>query len=156
MTSLKKEFEPFVDKDLYPFLKSWFTGLMEGIEKINHESWPVLLEMTGRACAKVHSDDVFTSSWDTSKGIKEFLAKLSSQIENVKYVEKDSSTISVTYTSCKCPLVNSGLIESPIICNCSPNWIIQNLESVLGEGLEVKTLGTILRGNNECEFEVTY
>ena len=144
------------DDNLQIFLKSWFSGLFKGIEKLEDDTWPKLLEMTGRACAQIHSGDLFHTTWQKSSNIEDFVNKLKQTFGEEIYIKKANNTISVSYTRCKCPLVHSGLVDSPIICNCSPSWLLHNFESVLGTNVEVKTNQTILRGAKTCEFSLSF
>ena len=145
-----------IDDNLRIFLKSWFSGLFKGIEKSEDDSWPKLLEMTGRACAQVHSGDLFHNTWENSNNFEDFIKKLNQTLGEEIYIKKDNNTILVSYTRCKCPLVHSGLVDSPIICNCSPSWLLQNFEAVLGTNVEVKTHQTILKGANTCDFSISF
>ncbi|MHA2303925.1 MAG: hypothetical protein ACXACU_00945 [Candidatus Hodarchaeales archaeon] len=144
-----------MDENLVLFLKEWFSGLMKGIEKLNDETWPKILEMTGRACAQVHSGDIFKESWKNSGNLDEFVRRINHKMNEEIYQKIDETTIKVSYSECKCPLVISGLIESPIICECSPNWLIENFEHIFGDNVTVTTKQTILRGSKSCEFLVS-
>lgn len=144
-----------IDDNLIIFLKEWFSGLMKGIEKLNDETWPKILEMTGRACAQVHSIDMFKESWNNTKNLDAFIDRINIIMEEEIYQIIDDSTIKVSYSECKCPLVISGLIDSSIICECSPNWLMENFESILGNNIEVTTKQTILRGSKTCEFLIS-
>ncbi len=144
-----------MDENLVTFLKDWFSGLMKGIEKLNDETWPKILEMTGRACAQVHSGDIFKESWNNTRNLDAFVERIN-HLNNEKIYQKISeTTIKVSYSECKCPLVISGLIESPIICECSPNWLMENFENIFGNNVTVTTKQTILRGSKSCEFLVS-
>ena len=145
-----------LDENLVIFLKEWFSGLMKGIERLNDETWPKILEMTGRACAQVHSIDMFKESWNNTNNLDEFIDRINVLMEEEIYQVIDESTIKVSYSECKCPLVISGLIDSPVICECSPNWLMENFERILGNNIAVTTKQTILRGSKTCEFLVSH
>ncbi|UCG03931.1 MAG: hypothetical protein JSW11_08075 [Candidatus Heimdallarchaeota archaeon] len=142
--------------ELKKFLKEWFSGLMAGVERINGETWPNVLEMTGRACAHVHSGETFWEIWETTKNLDNFIVKINEVVGEKIYTKLDNNTLSVSYSKCKCPLVRSGLVESPLICECSPNWLMENFEAILGQPVTVTIEQTILRGANTCQFTISF
>ncbi|MHA1977215.1 MAG: hypothetical protein ACW98I_09970 [Candidatus Hodarchaeales archaeon] len=141
---------------MFSFLKEWFSGLMEGIEKLNDSTWPKVLEMTGRACAKVHSVKLFNQIWKDSTDFVDFLSLINLAMGEVVYKQIDDHTLTATYSECKCPLVKSGLVDSPVICECSPNWLLQNFEEILDTTVSIKTEKTILRGSENCVFVISH
>ncbi|MHA2245837.1 MAG: hypothetical protein ACXADY_12805 [Candidatus Hodarchaeales archaeon] len=144
------------DDDFRNFLKEWFSGLMEGIERLNRETWPNVLEMTGRACARVHSSETFWKIWETTKNLDNFIVKINKIMGENIYTRLDNNTLSVSYSKCKCPLVRYGLVDSPFICECSPNWLMENFEAIVEKSVTVVTEKTILRGAENCNFIVTF
>ncbi|MFW9854808.1 MAG: hypothetical protein ACFFFG_07090 [Candidatus Thorarchaeota archaeon] len=137
------------------FLKEWFSGLLEGIKELDDETWPRILELTGRACARVHAVELFRETWKNSKDLDEFLVNINAALGEKVFSRIDQNQISATYKSCSCPLVTLELVDSPILCNCSPSWLIENFESVLDTRIDVSTEGTILQGSDRCHFILT-
>ncbi|MHA2226288.1 MAG: hypothetical protein ACXAC8_13855 [Candidatus Hodarchaeales archaeon] len=148
--------DPEWDSEFKNFLKQWFSGLLEGIEKVNDDTWPDVLKMTGRACARIHSVDSFKSKWEDSKNLDEFIAKINESRNGDSFEKIDNNTISVSYTQCYCPLAKYGLVNSPILCNCSPNWLIENFEAIFEKSVTVTTKNTILNGAKTCNFIVNF
>ncbi len=144
------------DNEFKIFLKEWFSGLMEGIERLNGETWPKVLEMTGRACARVHSGELFRKTWEQSKSIDPFILQINENMGEEIYKKLDNNTVLVSYSECKCPLVKYGLVDSPLICECSPNWLMENFEATLGIPVTVTTEKTILRGAEICNFTISF
>ncbi|UCE14660.1 MAG: hypothetical protein JSV04_05620 [Candidatus Heimdallarchaeota archaeon] len=153
---LKSENSIEWDDEFKSFLKEWFSGLMKGVQMLNDETWPNVLEMTGRACAHVHSGKTFWEIWESTRNVDTFLVKINEFMGEKIYKRLDDNTISVSYSNCKCPLVMYGLVDSPLICNCSPNWLIENFEAILGHPVTVTTEHTILRGATSCYFTISY
>ena len=147
---------PQGDAQTKDFLKEWFSGLMEGIERLNDETWPKLLEMTGRACARVHAVELFEKTWEDSNNIDDFIININESMDEKIFKKIDDNTLSVTYLACKCPLVNMNLVNSPLLCNCSPNWLMENFETIFGKPVTVKTEKTILRGDKSCNFTISF
>ena len=143
------------DNKFKVFLKEWFSGLIEGMEKINDETWPKVLEMTGRACARVHSGELFRKTWESTKNVDKFIIEINEAMGEEIYKKLDNSTLSASYSKCKCPLVRYNLIDSPLLCECSPNWLMENFETILGKPVSVKTEKTILRGAKNCYFIIS-
>lgn len=146
---------PVWDTELKNFLKEWFSGLMAGIERLNDETWPKVLEMTGRACSHIHSGELFKKTWESTKNIDDFILKINKDTDEVTYEKVDDNTLSVSYSECKCPLVRFGLISSPLLCECSPNWLLENFETILKKSVIVNTNETILRGAAKCNFIIS-
>ena len=143
------------DNKFKSFLKEWFSGLIEGIEKLNDETWPQVLEMTGRACAHVHYGELFKKTWESTKNVDNFIVKINEAMGEEIYKKLDNNTLSVSYSKCKCPLVRYGLIDSPLLCECSPNWLMGNFETIFGKSVSVITEKTILRGAKNCHFVIS-
>ena len=143
------------DNKFKVFLKEWFSGLIEGMEKINDETWPKVLEMTGRACARVHSGELFRKTWESTKNVDKFIIEINEAMGEEIYKKLDNSTLSASYSKCKCPLVRYNLIDSPLLCECSPNWLMENFETILGKSVSVITEKTILRGAKNCYFIIS-
>jgi predicted hydrocarbon binding protein len=143
------------DINISHFLKEWFSGFFEGLEKLGDETWPSVLEMTGRACAQIHSGEIFKETWNNTQNLEEFCSNLNTKRNGEIYRKLNSHTLEVSYTRCKCPLVKFRLVDSPILCDCSPNWLAENLVSVLKKSVDVKTECTILRGAQYCRFIIS-
>lgn len=144
------------DAEFKSFLKEWFSGLIAGIEKLNDETWPKVLELTGRACARVHSGELFWETWEATHNIDDFLVEINKAYGEKVFKKIDEDTISVRYSKCTCPLVEHGLVDSPILCSCSPNWLAENFETILKKPATVITEKTILRGDKSCNFTISF
>lgn len=59
------------------------------------------------------------------------------------------------YTRCFCPLVEKGLVKSPIHCECSRQSILFVLHNLLpNKEIEAETISTVLTGAEKCTFRV--
>ncbi|MFX1286320.1 MAG: hypothetical protein ACFFB5_21985 [Promethearchaeota archaeon] len=137
------------------FLKEWFSGLIAGIERLNDSTWPMILELTGRACARIHSNALFWEIWELTRNLDDFIEKVNEIYKEKVFEIIDKDTISVCYSKCNCPLVEHGLVDSPLLCNCSPNWLAENFESILKKSVIITTKNTILRGAKSCNFIIS-
>jgi hypothetical protein len=150
-----KENNPEWDDNTKHFLKEWFSGLMASIESLDEEIKPKVLEMTGRACARAHAVDLFKKTWEKAKNIDDFIPAINKAMRLEIYRKIDDKTLSASYSKCYCPLVNIGLVNSPILCNCSPNWLLENFETILDKQVTVTTKNTVLRGADSCNFIIS-
>ncbi|MHA2330170.1 MAG: hypothetical protein ACXACR_16755, partial [Candidatus Hodarchaeales archaeon] len=82
------------DSEFKKFLKQWFSGLMEGMEQLNDETWPKILEMTGRACARVHAVELFQNTWENSENMDDFIIKINTALGAKIYERIDDKTLS--------------------------------------------------------------
>ncbi|MFX1506031.1 MAG: hypothetical protein ACFFDC_07940 [Promethearchaeota archaeon] len=137
------------------FLKEWFSGLITGIERMNDSTWPKVLELTGRACARIHSNALFWETWESTRNLEDFIRKMNKFYEEKIFEIIDENTISACYSKCTCPLVKHGLVDSPLLCNCSPNWLVENFGSILKKSVTITTKNTILRGAKSCKFIIS-
>jgi hypothetical protein len=144
------------DDNIKHFLKEWFLGLMAGIESLDDEIRPKVLEMTGRACARAHAVDLFQKTWEKTKNMDDFIPAINNAMGLEIYKKIDDKTLSAFYLKCYCPLVNIGLVNSPILCNCSPNWLLENFEAILDKQVTVITKNTVLRGADSCNFIISF
>ncbi len=145
------------DKWIKDFLKMWFDGLMEGIDQLDEEIRLKVLEMTGRACAKAHATVLFEKAWDESKqDLNLFIKKINEKMGAEIYSRKGENELIATYEKCYCPLVSLGLTNSPTLCNCSPNWVKENFETIFKKPVKITTNETVLRGGEKCNFTVSF
>ena len=144
------------DETFKSFIKEWFSGLIAGIERQNDETWPKILELTGRACARVHSNELFWTTWEATRNIDDFLEKINEAYKEKVFKRQDDDTILAHYSKCTCPLVEHGLVDSPLLCNCSPSWLAENFETMLNKTVTVITENTILRGAKSCNFIISF
>ncbi|MFX0095202.1 MAG: methanogen output domain 1-containing protein [Candidatus Hodarchaeota archaeon] len=147
-----KNKSPIWSKEIRKFLEQWFSSLMEGIEQINDSMWPEILAFTEHACAHIHLDE-FKQTWEKSEGFDDFLLELN-KLGGEFFEKINENQLKATYTKCTCPFVQLGFINSPILCNCSPNWLAHKFEVILGKNVEVITEQSILRGAETCRFTI--
>jgi hypothetical protein len=146
----KEEESLDLDKDFKIFLKHWFSGFMQGIKELDGDQLLKILEMTGRACFKIHSSGSFWEIWEATRDIDSFLSKIN-EFHGEEIYRRIDNKIFVTYPRCRCPLVNYDIVTSSVICNCF-NWLGENFETILKEPVKVYTKNTILKGAKKCQF----
>jgi hypothetical protein len=57
---------------------------------------------------------------------------------------------------CVCPLRKAGLIEAPLLCECSRGFASQMFGYVVEHEVKTEIVRSILRGATSCVYKVTY
>lgn len=143
-----------MDEDQKDFLSYWFSGFINGLEKVDQRAQTTILRECGKACARSYTQQIFQQTWEQSSGLEEFLENLALRFPGGRYQLTGEKTILVTYLDCACDLVKLGWVKDPILCNCSSSNLKQNLESALGVPVDVEIKSSILGGGTQCEFMV--
>jgi len=143
------------DQGFSHFLAHWFSGLMNGLESVAPSARQTILRECGKACAESYTARVFEEAWRHSADMESFLAKLAIRFPEATYEQLTPHTIKVRYATCECDLVKRGLVESPMICECSAYNLEENFEQSLGTSVAVTMESSILRGGTHCAFLVS-
>lgn len=143
-----------MDEDQKDFLSYWFSGFINGLEKVDDQAQIAILRECGKACASSYTQKVFQQTWEQSSGLQEFLELLALKFPRAHYRLAGEKTISVIYKNCTCDLVKLGWVKNPILCACSANNLQQNFASSLGVPVDVEIIASILGGDSQCEFIV--
>lgn len=143
------------DEELKQFLGFWLSGLMNGLESVDEPARETILSECGKACACSYTAGVFQEARKNSTDMESFLAALAERFPGATYELLNAETIRVRYANCGCDLVETGLVSSPLICECSAHNLRANFEQALERPVEVTLERSILRGANECELLVS-
>jgi hypothetical protein len=146
---------PEWDEGVRDFLRYWFSGFVDGLESIDESARQAILHACGRACARSYTAAVFREAREQSAGQASFLAALAARFPEARYEQLTSTTLRVRYARCACDLVTCGLVESPLLCECSAENLRENLASALGVPVAVTLESSILGGAPECVFMVS-
>jgi predicted hydrocarbon binding protein len=144
---------PESKEELKQFMQFWFTGLVNGLEKVDEPAREAILQECGKACARSYTAAVF--KWKDSDDMETFLAALGARFRGATYELISSETIRVRYSRCACDLVETGLVDSPVICRCSAHNLRENFERALEKPVTVTLESSILQGASRCEFLVS-
>lgn len=136
-------------------MRFWFSGLISGLESVDAPAREVILRECGKACASSYTAGVFREAKESSADTESFLAALAERFSGATYELIDTETIRVRYASCACDLVESGLVESPLLCGCSAHNLRENFEQALNKPVTVSLESSILQGASRCEFLVS-
>lgn len=58
--------------------------------------------------------------------------------------------------TCVCPLFREGLVDSPLLCDCSRGFASRMFEFVLGSPVETSIVESVLRGGKTCVYQIDY
>ena len=150
----RTENQASLEKEFSHFATHWFSGLMNGLESVDASARETILRECGKACAQSYTAGVFEDAWRQSADMEAFLAELAIRFPEATYEQLNPRTIEVRYATCNCDLVKRGLVESPLMCECSAHNLQENF-CALGIPVTVKVEGSILRGQTQCTLLVT-
>jgi hypothetical protein len=146
---------PGWDAGLKHFLTYWFSGLVNGLERVDPKSREVIFRECGKACARSYTGEVFQEVKRRAPDIDTFLAHLTTRFPEAVYERVGPHSLRVNYARCECDLVKCGLIESPMLCECSAYNLQENFERSLGVPVSVTIETSILRGDDRCVLLVS-
>ena len=136
-------------------MRFWFSGLMSGLESVDESARETILRECGKACAHSHTAGVFEEARKNNAEMGAFLAALAASFPDSGYELLDDGRIKVRYSTCACDLVETGLVTSPLLCECSAHNLRENFEQALGRPVSVTLMRSILQGASECELLVS-
>jgi hypothetical protein len=146
---------PELEEGLRRFLEQWFSGLMEGLEGVGDSARTAILRACGKGCARSYTCEVFKQARAQGKDMEGFLAALAERFSGATYEILGPDAILVQYTECGCDLVVQGLVDSPLLCECSAHNLRDNFESALGIPVTVRLESSILAGADRCSLLVS-
>jgi predicted ArsR family transcriptional regulator len=144
-----------MDQGQNEFFAYWFSGFINGLEKVDENSQNTILQACGTACAQSYTAQIFQQARQQSSDLESFLALLAVKFPGASYQLITERTISVEYKDCACDLVKLGWVKNPILCKCSANNLQQNFRAALKQPVRVRLISSILGGAELCKFEVT-
>lgn len=134
-------------------IHDWISRLMKSMDGFLDEETKIrLMEECGRACAQSH----------TKKEALKFKGKLEGWLKRMKKmvgeknVQREESSIRVTYSKCYCPVIREiQPFSSDAYCNCGQGWLKEIFETVVERPVEVKLEDSIVRGGRQCSFIIS-
>ena len=139
------------------FLAGWLETLLESINKnLDEEQRKIILQETGDYCAQANASALFHQIKTQSNDIKELIKILNDRLKGTKWELTDKNKLKVVYEKCYCPIINSGMHNSSVQCDCSIGWLKKNLEILFNKDVDVELKESILRGKKQCVFEISY
>jgi predicted ArsR family transcriptional regulator len=136
--------------------EKWIARLIDGLnEHVDEKTRALMLEQCGRQCQSQSlikkAKDIYQKSENTS----DFLEKLG---EAYKHLHVEGGRAYIIYPKCYCSQVNKipkGKL-SGTYCNCSRGWAKALFEGAMGKPVEVTMEKSIINGDDECRFRITF
>ena len=143
------------DEGISHFLKHWFSGWVRGLEIVDEPARRAILRACGKACAASYTTGVFQDARERSADMAGFLTLLAAKFPEATYEQLTPTTIQVRYSRCACDLVQCGLVQSPLLCDCSAYNLQENFERAWGIPVRATLERSILAGAPECALLVS-
>ncbi|MFX1368592.1 MAG: hypothetical protein ACFFAY_08350 [Promethearchaeota archaeon] len=140
------------------FFQIWYGALILGVQELETASVGLVFRYTGEKCAESFAKSTFLETWKESQSFESFIAGLNQKIGDGAELFQiiDDNTIEATYPRCFCPLVDFGLVSSPLICNCSDSWLKSNFKSAMRKDVVVDRLESVRSGSDKCRFRIRF
>lgn len=140
--------------------KKWVTSLLESIELLSEQQKLFIMKHAGMECAsdlllicadhlgrQVDTIEDLVIGWNILRDSRNLKGKW--QFEN--------GVAHGIFYECGCPLIRSGLIDlHPVQCLCSKGMIEMVFSNVAKKRASVEIICSIGRGDNQCEFVVSF
>jgi len=129
------------------FKNKWINWAIEN----NHK------EVLGKIGSQCYHDNEWAKTLPIYEGekTKEKIMTFLKEKSPLIYTEtKRGFIVDTKITECPCPLVNEKITNNPALCECTKGFNKLMHEKILGIPVEVEIVGTLLRGNKSCIFEI--
>jgi predicted hydrocarbon binding protein len=114
-----------------------------------------IMRQRGRGCFSTWVLDSAREHLENAADLDDLLARLNLANIGGGRLEKDSDTITGSYASCPCPLVNAAQVPiSATYCECSCGWYQELFETFLGRPVQVELVDSIAHGAESCSFVI--
>ena len=141
------------DKVPKEFLVGWLETLMDSLKNnLDEEKRQEIFKDTGSFCARAHATALFKEIKMESNDINELIEILNEKLKGTKWELIDKNKIKIIYEKCYCPIINAGIHNSEVQCDCSVGWLVENLGILFNKEVRVELLESVVRGGNQCTF----
>jgi predicted hydrocarbon binding protein len=114
-----------------------------------------IMRQRGRGCFSTWVLDSAREHLENAADLDDLLTRLNRAHIGGGRLERDGDTITGSYASCPCPLVNAA--QAPIsatYCECSCGWYQELFETFLGRPVQVGLVDSITHGAENCSFVI--
>ncbi|MFQ5980136.1 MAG: hypothetical protein ACE5OZ_18545 [Candidatus Heimdallarchaeota archaeon] len=142
-------------------IRGWIGALLEGIDAfVSEETKAKIFEKSGRSCAQ-DTVPLFKKLWEETQDLEKFVAAVDREARpesqwELKGNETDKPELHISYNGCYCYLRALKLVDTPSLCHCSPGWLKEILETILGKPIEIERLYSVHKPSQHgacgCKF----
>lgn len=138
------------------YAKWWVNMLLEKLgNRKKQGNCLELLEECGKECAKRFTGSALPKIKEKIKGMTD----LDAFVDCMKQTHilspasgREGDKILCVYETCPCPVRKSGIVDSPVICNCTCGFKKHVFETLLDRPVHVVLRKSIGRGDERCEM----
>lgn len=141
------------------FYGEWFRGFSDGIERLEEDARSCLLRCCAERCADTGVLTAYRQLYAQVGGNRDGLFRQIEKLGGVRgEVTVPGRRYAVIFPECVCDLHRTGGVETPALCECSRQSILYVCEQIWGPGEKctVRNRGTVLSGERECRFDITF
>lgn len=137
-------------------MQRWAADIVNNLDDSVDEKTKVnILEACGRSCSKTYINSIIQFKGD----LEGFLAESKKCWKMESRLSKDKTQLTLIgnkAAQCVCPLGKNPPMNSKSFCNCSNGWMKETFEMVTGKKVDVKLKRSIIRGDGQCEWDLTF
>jgi predicted hydrocarbon binding protein len=129
-------------------------GMMDVLDReVDEETRRAIMEACGRRCIGAGTLDKARRLQPGAQDLDDLLSRLNESHIGGGHLQRAGEVIHAAYDRCYCGSVSRTKEPlSATYCHCSCGWYRQLFETLLGRPVEVELLGSIVRGDERCQF----
>jgi hypothetical protein len=121
--------------------------------EVDQETRRMVMEACGRRCMSATTIKKARSLQQEARDLDGLLDRLNQAHIGGGYLEREGTVIRAAYDRCYCGSVSKTREPfSATYCHCSCGWYRQLFETLLDRQVEVELLGSIIQGDERCQF----
>lgn len=146
------------------FLRFWYEGWEQSLPLMEPACRSAMLEKCGRACAASYTAEIFRQAAEESATLADLAEALNQRFTISHFEVDEAGSLVAHYTHCGCPLVESGWVKDPLLCECSLVSLQANMEAAIAQqpalgdpaAMQVTLYTSMLEGDDECLLKVAF
>jgi len=121
--------------------------------EVDRETRKTIMEACGRRCISVTTIKKARSLLQEARDLDDLLGRLKQVHIGGGYLQREGDVIRAAYDRCYCGSVSRTREPfSATYCHCSCGWYRQLFETLLCRPVAVELLGSIIQGDERCQF----
>jgi len=138
-------------------LKWWLNTFMSSLQEDDKRTGLAILADCGRACMESHFGKKLNdlkAEIDNLNNVDEIVVFMNKNHLGSGNIVRKGDCLYDRYPKCYCPTMSSGIIESPVFCNCTRGFNKALFEAVFDKPVQVKIEKSVARGDDCCLIKV--